>query len=141
MTGPISIVPELSVSDGMAAVAFYQDAFGATVVYQVGGTAENPSVVAELSVGGASFWVADDSPEHENFSPEALGGSATRMLLIIDDPEAAIDRAVAAGATLVYPAAREHGWLLGRIKDPFGHHWEVGTPLIPWPPPGHSPNV
>ncbi|HUZ54237.1 MAG TPA: VOC family protein [Streptosporangiaceae bacterium] len=56
------------------------------------------------------------------------------MLLIVDDPQAIIDRAVAAGATLVYPAAREHGWLLGRVHDPFGHHWEIGKPLIPWPP-------
>jgi PhnB protein len=43
---------------------------------------------------------------------------------------------VAAGARLVYPVATEHGWLLGRIEDPFGHHWEIGRPLGPWPP-GH----
>ncbi len=134
-----SILPQLSVREGLAALRFYQEAFAATVVYQVGGTAQNPSVVAELSVGGASFWVADESPPHENFSPETLGGSTTRMLLITDDPQAAIERAVAAGASLVRPAAREHGWLLGRIKDPFGHHWESGRPLIPWPPGGHAP--
>jgi PhnB protein len=56
------------------------------------------------------------------------------MLLIADDPEAALARAVAAGATVVYPVAAEHGWLLGRVKDPFGHHWEIGKPLEPWPP-------
>jgi PhnB protein len=42
--------------------------------------------------------------------------------------------AVAAGARQIYPAAEAHGWLLGRIDDPYGHHWEVGRPLAPWPP-------
>ena len=137
----VSVIPQLSVRGGLAALEFYRAAFGAEVVYQVGGTAENPSVVAQLSVGGAPFWVADESPEHSNFSPESVGGSTTRMLLIVDDPRAAIDRAVAAGATRVYPAVKEHGWLLGRVEDPFGHHWEIGKPLIAWPPEGaaHTP--
>jgi PhnB protein len=52
----------------------------------------------------------------------------------VADPDAAIGRAVAAGATVLYPAADEHGWRLGRIVDPYGHHWEVGKPLGPWPP-------
>ncbi len=128
----VSILPQLSVRGGLAALDFYRAAFGAEVVYQVGGTAENPSVVAELSVDGAGFWVADESPEHANFSPESVGGSTTRMLLIVSDPQATIERAVLAGATLVYPAIQEHGWLLGRVHDPFGHHWEIGKPLVAW---------
>ena len=56
------------------------------------------------------------------------------MLLIVDDPDAAIERAVAAGAVVVRPASDEHGWRLGRVEDPFGHHWEIGKPLRPWPP-------
>jgi len=139
--GLVSVLPQLSVRGGLAALDFYRAAFGAEVVYQVGGTADNLSVVAELAIDGASFWVADESPEHGNFSPESVGGSTTRMLLIVDDPRAAIARAVAAGATQVYPAAKEHGWLLGRVEDPFGHHWEIGKPLIAWPPgdAGHRP--
>jgi len=139
----VSLLPQLSVRGGLAALDFYRVAFGAEVVYQVGGTAENQSVVAQMSIEGASFWVADESPAHGNFSPESVGGSTTRMLLIVDDPRAAIDRAVAAGASLVYPAAKEHGWLLGRIHDPFGHHWEIGKPLGTWPPgrAGHGPDV
>jgi PhnB protein len=127
------IMPELSVRHGLAAVRFYQQAFGAVVSYQVGGTPENESVVAQLAIGDAAFWVADESPRHQNFSPESVGGSTTRMLLIVSDPQAVIDRAVSAGATLVYQAAQEHGWLLGRISDPFGHHWEIGKPLRTWP--------
>jgi PhnB protein len=124
------ILAQLSVRRGPEAVEFYRAAFGAVVDYQVGDT----EIVAQLSVGGASFWVADESPANANFSPETVGGSTTRMLLIVDDPDAAIARAVDAGATEIYPGADEHGWRLGRVVDPFGHHWEIGKPLGPWPP-------
>jgi PhnB protein len=128
------IVPELSVRDGRNAVEFYEGAFGATEVYRVGGTEENPSVVSQLTIGDASFWVSDESPEHGNFSPESLGGSTVRLLLIVDDPDAWVERAVSRGAREVRPVADEHGWRLGRIEDPYGHHWEIGKPLGPWPP-------
>ncbi len=78
---------------------------------------------AALSVGNAAFWVADESPALGNFSPESLGGGSVRMLLVVDDPEAA-----------VRPGGKEHGWRPGRVEDPFGHHWEIGRPLIPWLP-------
>ncbi len=113
---------------------FYKTAFGAVEVYRVGGTDDNQAVVSELRVGDGSFWVADESPEHQNFSPESVGGSTTRLLLIVEDPPAVLRRAVAAGATQIAPVTEEHRWLLGRIEDPFGHHWEIGRPLIPWPP-------
>jgi PhnB protein len=131
--------PQLSVRDGRAAVEFYQSAFGAVQEYRVGGSDENEAVVAQLSVGDAWFWVADESPAHANFSPQSLGGGSVRMLLITDDPAAMMRRAVAAGAREVYPAAREHGWLLGRVEDPYGHHWEIGRPLDSWPPAHHAP--
>ena len=135
------IAPQLSVRRGREAIAFYAAAFGAVEDYRVGGTDEHPEVVAQLSVAGASFWVADESPEHANFSPESLGGGTVRMLLVVDDPAAMVQRAVGAGATEVRPVVEEHGWLLGRIADPFGHHWEIGRPLGAWPrynPPGNS---
>ena len=94
-------IAQLSVRRGPEAIAFYAAAFGAVVDYQVG----DDSIVAQLSIGDdATFWVADESPEHANFSPETLGGGTVRMLLIVDDPDAAIARAVAAGATLVSAA-------------------------------------
>ncbi len=101
--GGVSIVPELSVRRGRAAVEFYKAAFGAIEVYRVGGTDDNPDVVAQLSVGSASFWVSDESPPHANFSPESVGGGTVRMLLIVDDPDSALERAKAAGASEVYP--------------------------------------
>ena len=56
------------------------------------------------------------------------------MLLIVEDPDAAIARAVDGGRDEVMAASDEHGWRLGRVADPFGHHWEIGKPLGPWPP-------
>jgi PhnB protein len=134
VTAAPSVLAQLSVRRGRAAIAFYEQAFGARVVHRVGGTDEHESVVAQLAVGDASFWVADESPEHANYSPETLGGGTVRMLLVVDDPDAGVARAVAAGAREVYPVEEAHGWRLGRIEDPFGHHWEIGRPLVPWPP-------
>jgi PhnB protein len=134
---PTGVSPQLSVRRGRAAVEFYKAAFGAQEVYRVGGTDGHEAVVSQLSIGGATFWVADESPEHLNFSPESLGGGTTRLLLTVADPDAAVQRALAAGATEVTAVSDEHGWRLGRIVDPFGHHWEIGKPLEAWPPPGH----
>jgi ribose 5-phosphate isomerase B len=133
-TTPVGASAQLSVKGGRAAVEFYKHAFGAVEVHRVGGTDEHEAVVSQLTVGATSFWVADESPEHLNFSPESLGGGTVRMLLVVDDPDAALARAVANGARAVRAVADEHGWRMGRIEDPFGHHWEVGKPLIPWPP-------
>ena len=122
-----SIAPMLSVRRGAAAVEFYKAAFGAVELFRI--DAEDGAVVARLSVGGAEFWVADESPENLNFSPESLGGGTVRMVMIVEDPDAAFARAVAAGATEVWPVSNQYGWRLGRIVDPFGHHWEIGKPL------------
>jgi PhnB protein len=80
-------------------------------------------------VGTAEFWLADESPAHFNFSPESLGGGSVRMLLILDDPDAAFDQAVVAGASVVSPVSGKHGRRMGRVVDPFGHHWESCKPL------------
>jgi PhnB protein len=129
-----SVSPELSVRRGREAVDFYKAAFGAVEIYRVGGTADHEDVVSQLSVGNTTFWVSDESPPHKNFSPESLGGSTVRLLLVVDDPRSVVERAVGLGATEVSPVAEEHGWLLGRIEDPFGHQWEIGKPLGEWPP-------
>ena len=119
--------PMLAVRKGANAVEFYKAAFGAETLFLLD---DGGAVVAQLSAGGAVFWLADESPEHFNFSPETIGGSTVRLVLIVDDPDAAFDRAVAAGAKLVWPVADQpYRWRLGRIVDPFGHHWEIGKPL------------
>jgi len=117
----------LSVCNGAKAIEFYKAAFGATELFRV--DSENGEVVARLSVETAEFWVADESPQHFNFSPESLGGGSVRMVMIVEDPDAAFAKAVAAGAKIVVPVENNYGWRLGRIVDPFGHHWEIGKPV------------
>ncbi len=103
---------------------FYKDAFDAEELYRVEGGG-----VGQLSVGSADFWVAEESMPHGNFSPETLGGCSVRMLLIVEDPFAVCKQAVAVGAKLIAPVADNYGWRLGRICDPFGHHWEIARKL------------
>ena len=123
----VLVSPMLSVRTGARAVEFYKEAFGAVEIFRV----ESPdgAVVSTLSVDGAEFWVADESPEHFNFSPETLGGGTVRMILTVPDPDAMFARAVSAGAKEVVAVKEDYGWRLGRIVDPFGHHWEIGRPL------------
>ncbi len=121
------IAPMLSVRKGAKAIEFYKAAFGAGELFRI--DSPDGAVVARLAVGSAEFWVADESPEHKNFSPETLGGGTVRMVMTVEDPDASFDRAVAAGATVVVPVTDNYGWRLGRIVDPFGHHWEIGKPL------------
>src|SRR6478672_4040486 len=123
----ISIAPMLSVRRGSQAIDFYKAAFGATEIFRI--DSETGEVVARLSVENAEFWVADESPEHGNFSPETLGGGSVRMVMIVDDPDASFARAIAVGASAVWPVDDRYGWRLGRLVDPFGHHWEIGKPI------------
>jgi PhnB protein len=122
-----SVAPMLSVRNGARAVEFYKSAFGAAEIFRV----EDPSgaVVSRLSVDGAEFWLSDESPAHANFSPESLGGGTVRMILTVPDPDAMFAKALAAGATEITAVEEAYGWRLGRIVDPFGHHWEIGHPL------------
>jgi PhnB protein len=124
----ISLAPMLSVRKGAKAVEFYKAAFGARELFRV--EAPDGAVVAQLAVGESDFWVADESPENKNFSPETLGGATTRMVLVLGDPDAAHAKAVKAGAAVVTAVEDQpYGWRVGRVVDPYGHHWEIGKPL------------
>jgi PhnB protein len=124
-----SIEPELWVDRPATAVAFYARAFGARTLHRVG---DGEDIVAQLAVGEAHFWVG--SAGEGRFSPQAIGGATGRTLLVVDDPDDVMQRAVAAGAQETSAVADEYGWRLGRIVDPFGHEWEIGRPLGAWPP-------
>jgi PhnB protein len=126
-----SIQPELWVDRASQALAFYVDAFGASVSHQVG---DGDEIVAQLTIGDASFWVTGAGPEMGRFSPKAISGATGRILLVVDDPDTVQERAVVAGATETAPVRHEHGWRVGRIVDPFGHEWEIGKPIGTWPP-------
>jgi PhnB protein len=122
------LAPMLSVRRAKQAIEFYKSAFSARELFRI----ESPDgqVVAQLGVGESEFWVADESPEHLNFSPESLQGSTARMVLVVENPDALFNAAIAAGAKEVVPVGdKEYGWRVGRVLDPFGHHWEIGKPL------------
>ncbi len=109
------------------AIAFYGRAFGATLGWS---TPPSADMVAQILVHGAEFWVHPASEEIGNPSPADLGGTAVRLMLIVEDPDAVFARAVAAGAVVRCPMQdHDYGWRDGSVQDPFGHRWEIGKPL------------
>lgn len=126
-----SVQPELWIDRPSAAVAFYQEAFDAKVMHRVG---EGEDIVVQLSVDGAAFWVSTASSSMRRLSPRAIDATTSRTLLVVENPDQVLTRAVAAGATELATVEDQHGWRLGRITDPFGHEWEIGKPLGSWPP-------
>jgi PhnB protein len=102
---------------------------------KLGGTKESPEVVAELAIGRTTFWVSDEAPAYGNHSPESLDDCTVRLLLRVEDPKAIHARALTLGAKQLAPVEQSHGWLVGRISDPFGHHrpglrlWDVGKSI------------
>jgi PhnB protein len=124
----VTITPVLTVRDAVRAIGFYQRAFDAEEIYR--NTSPDGRVVAELAVGAARFRVADEAPEVSNLSPQSLNGTTVRINLLVADPDAVAERAIANGAVEVAPIADQpYGLRQGRLADPFGHHWLVGRPL------------
>jgi PhnB protein len=126
-----SIEPELWIDRAADAVTFYERAFGAVTLHRVG---DDDDIVVQLAIGEARFWVAAAAPDMGRFSPDRIGGRTGRTLLVVDDPDAVAVQAVSAGATEASPVSDEHGWRIGRVIDPYGHEWEIGSPLGTWPP-------
>ena len=127
----ISIQPQLWVDRGAAAVAFYRSAFGANVLHRVG---DGEDIVAQLVIGEAAFWIAAAGSRPERLVPRSVGGATGRLLLTVDDPDSMFAQAIAAGAEAKSPVSVEHDWRVGRVVDPFGHEWEIGKPVVDWPP-------
>ncbi len=113
---------------GAEAVDFYRTAFDAQEISRF--TDGNGDVVAQLSIGAAVFIVADEAPDYDQFSPEALGGTTVRIELTVSDPDAVFERAVSAGGREIFPV-EDQSWGVrqGRLVDPYGHHWLVSRPL------------
>ena len=118
-----TIAPWLTVSDAQKALDFYTAAFGAVEVYRLDGD-DGKIAVAQLAVDGAAFWVQEDFE-----SGRARGSTSVRMILSVEDPNSAYDRAIAAGAIEVAPVSEEYGWRTGRVTDPFGYDWELSRQL------------
>ena len=129
-TAATAIIPNLSVRDGKDAVAFYQAAFGAVEDFRFEG--DDGSIFAALRINGARFFVADESPNHGNLSPDSLGGTSVRVDLLVPSPDAMFVQALRAGATEISPVRDEEvGPRMGALRDPFGHTWLIGAPWDP----------
>jgi PhnB protein len=118
--GMTSIAGWLTVSDGSAAVDFYRAALGAVDTYRFDDN--GAIIVARLRVGDSEFWIQAE-PDHDPGEP------SIRMIVTVDDPDTWLRRSVAAGAVVVAEVHDEHGWRTGRVRDPFGHHWEFSREL------------
>jgi PhnB protein len=126
----------LAVSDGNAAIAFYQAAFGAELLWHLDGGGH---IVAGLSIGGAQFFLAHESPAYGTRGPASVGFTTVRVELFVDDPTAVQRRALAAGAAEHSPVEEHQHEMSGRkpikrmlqgaVVDPFGHMWLIGKIL------------
>lgn len=116
----------LTVHDGAGAIAFYQVAFGAKELYRLTDPQNGKVGHAELTVNGCLIMLSDEYPEWGRASPNTLGGTPVSHCLIVDNADAAIERAVAAGAVVKMPVADQfYGFRSGSVVDPFGHEWMI----------------
>jgi uncharacterized glyoxalase superfamily protein PhnB len=125
-TGIRAVTPYLAVRNARAAIAFYAAAFGARQMLLI---EEQDGRIghATLAIGPAHVYLADEHPEFESVvGPETLGGTSVTLDLEVDDVDLAVDRALAAGATLMRPPDHPaSGVQAGKVRDPFGHVWLI----------------
>jgi uncharacterized glyoxalase superfamily protein PhnB len=122
-----TITPHLTVRDAKRAIEFYKQAFGAVAKGAMPGP-DGKIMHAEVRIGDSIIMLADEFPEFGSLSPQTTGGSGTGLHIYIEDVDAAFDRAVKAGATVEMPVADMFwGDRYGKLKDPFGHKWSIGT--------------
>jgi PhnB protein len=125
--GYASVTPYLIVKDAPRAIEYYKKAFGATELMRF--TDPRGRVGhAEIRLGTSLVMLADEHPEMNILGPQSLGGSAVGLLLYVEDVDAAFDRALAAGASVVKPLQDQfYGDRSGTLIDPFGHKWTLAT--------------
>jgi uncharacterized glyoxalase superfamily protein PhnB len=120
------VFPYLRVRSAAEAIPFYEKAFGAVEKYRLvepGGRVGH----AELDFGGTVVMLSDEYPELGIRGPATIGGTSFSMHLHVDDADATIRSAVAAGATLLRePQDQFYGERSGTVRDPFGHEWNIG---------------
>jgi PhnB protein len=121
------LAPYLIVKDAVRAIAFYQQAFGATERYRL---VEPSGKVghAELDIGGALVMLADEYPDFGALSPPTIGGTPVSIHLYVEDVDAVCKRAEESGATVLRPLVDEFfGDRVCMLADPFGHKWHLAT--------------
>jgi PhnB protein len=129
-----TLTPYLIVSDGAAAIAYYKSVLGATERLRL--TRPDGKIGhAELTVGDSIVMLADEYPAHGARAPSAFGGSPVTLHLYVEDVDAVVARAAAAGATLTRAVRDQfYGDRAGMVTDPFGHAWHIATHIENVPP-------
>jgi PhnB protein len=121
------VMPHLVVNGAAGAIDFYRAAFGAEEVGERYLAPDGSVAHAEIALGESIVSLSDESAHEQG--PETIGGTPVRVSLYVDDVDRFAERAVAAGATVVYPVADQpYGLRGGRLRDPFGHLWIVHSP-------------
>lgn len=127
-------IPHVIVSDGLAALGFYEAAFGAVKGHSMMAPDGKRLMHGELTLDGHKFFVSDEFSESEGGScksPQTLGGTCVRITLQVDDADKTVERAVAAGARVLMPVADMFwGARYGKIIDPYGHEWGINQQLL-----------
>ena len=135
MTQPIpagyrTVTPALVISNAPRAVAFYQEAFGAEVVFQMYMPDGKTLMHAELRLGDSMIMLGEEAKAWGALSPYTLEGSPVTLHLYVPDVDAAWDRAVRAGCKVATPLENMFwGDRYGKLTDPFGHTWALATHL------------
>jgi PhnB protein len=122
-----AITPRLFVRGAARAIDFYNQAFGGIELTRL--TVPSGKIVnAGIKIGDSMIELAEESPEWGNLSPQSLGGSPVVISLYVEDVDAVVSTAIAAGATMPVPVKDQfYGDRSGRLTDPFGHIWTVAT--------------
>ena len=126
-------VPHLIVSDGLAALKFYQEVLGAEPGHTMMAPDARRVMHGELILDGHKIFISDEFTAEEGGScstPTTLGGSCVRIMLMTDNADAVVERAVAHGAKVIMPVQDMFwGARYGQIVDPFGHQWGINQQL------------
>jgi len=123
----ITIKPFLTVNNGKKAVEFYIAAFGAVETKRFEMPDQKISSVMEIEK--AEFYVGDEEPHCGNVSPDIQSNSPVRIILQTINADELFEKAIKFGATEICPMTTESNWRIGKLKDPFGHIWEIGYTL------------
>jgi PhnB protein len=122
-----AVTPYLVIDGAADAIEFYKSVFGATEVLRMPGP-EGKVGHAEIKIGDSHIMLADEHPEMGYRSARSIGGSPVSIVLYVESVDATVEKAVAAGATLVKPVKDQfYGDRMGSIEDPFGNQWHVAT--------------
>jgi PhnB protein len=128
------LTPALAIRDAAKAIEFYKEAFGATELFRLTDPESGKVGHAELLLNGSLIMVADEYPAY-NKTPEILGGTTVKLSLMVDDVDASVARASAAGATVIMPPSDQfYGHRSASVRDPFGHEWMIQHEIEKVPP-------